>query len=182
MQKRGLYLLWILPIFWMGAIFMLSHQPSEESAQLSSQVVEVIEEIVSHIEFDISRFEIHKLVRKSAHFLSFFILGILLFIPLYVEDRRLIQAGLKALGIGCWYAVLDETHQLFVVGRSFQVTDILIDSSGILIAVLLSILVCYTKVSRGRVSRGRVSRGRVSRGRVSRGRVSRGRVSRGRGY
>ena len=35
------------------------------------------------------------------------------------------------------YASLDETHQLFVYGRTVQVLDVLIDSVGSLISILI---------------------------------------------
>jgi VanZ family protein len=47
------------------------------------------------------------------------------------------------------YAVFDELHQIFIPGRSCQIKDMLIDSSGVLLAVLLCSVWVSMKV-RGR--------------------------------
>ena len=39
-------------------------------------------------------------------------------------------------GIATAYAVTDEFHQLFVPGRSGQMTDVMIDSGGALVGLL----------------------------------------------
>ena len=41
------------------------------------------------------------------------------------------------------YAISDEVHQLFVPGRSGQATDVLIDFSGSLAAILILSSVLY---------------------------------------
>lgn len=124
--------LWMFPLVWMAVIFMLSSQPGEESHQLSGQVLEIVEEIVERFRPEPAAFDLHTFVRKSAHYGFYLVLGILLYIPLYFECRQGLRSVLWSFFIGTWYAVLDEIHQLFVPGRSFQVTDILIDSLGVL--------------------------------------------------
>ena len=39
--------------------------------------------------------------------------------------------------IGSFYAASDELHQLFVPGRSGEIKDVLLDSLGVLLGVLL---------------------------------------------
>lgn len=76
-------------------------------------------------------------VRKSAHFTIYFILGLSL-ISLIREYRYLdIKALLIALIIAILYACSDEFHQLFVSGRSGQITDVLLDSTGSLIGIYI---------------------------------------------
>ncbi|MFR1872919.1 MAG: VanZ family protein [Coprococcus sp.] len=41
------------------------------------------------------------------------------------------------------YAVTDEIHQLFVPGRSGQITDVILDSCGGLIGAVLSATILY---------------------------------------
>ena len=57
---------------------------------------------------------------------------------------------MAAAGTGILYAASDEFHQLFVPGRSGQITDVLIDSGGLLAGILLVVLIksFYIKQSR----------------------------------
>jgi VanZ family protein len=75
--------------------------------------------------------ELHHLIRKSAHFIEYFVLSLLVL--------RGIRAGRKenhlgwalvAIGIVGGFAALDEFHQSFVPGRTAAVTDVLIDAAG----------------------------------------------------
>jgi VanZ family protein len=75
--------------------------------------------------------ELHHLIRKSAHFIEYFILSLLVL--------RGIRAGRKeshlgwalvAIGIVGGYAALDEFHQSFVPGRTAAPTDVLLDTAG----------------------------------------------------
>jgi len=74
---------------------------------------------------------LHHLIRKSAHFVEYFILSLLIL--------RGIRAGrpgsrfawaLAAIAIVACYASLDELHQHFVPGRTAAVGDVLIDTTG----------------------------------------------------
>ena len=48
------------------------------------------------------------------------------------------QALLWSLAIGVIYAVSDEIHQYFVPGRSMQISDIVIDSFGVLSGIFVA--------------------------------------------
>ncbi len=134
---------WGLVFLWMGLIFMFSHQSAEISADLSGSllayVIVLIERVVllSQNTAEI----LHALIRKLAHFLIYFILGVLLyraFLSTSISPRvRWFQIGKNAVIVGMFYAFTDEVHQLFVVGRSGQFRDILIDSCGVLCGVLV---------------------------------------------
>lgn len=82
---------------------------------------------------------INTLVRKGAHLTEYLLLGFTLSVHV-----RALSACMKithtytiAYGIGTLYAVSDEIHQLFVPGRSGEVSDMLLDSFGVLLGVLL---------------------------------------------
>jgi VanZ family protein len=130
-------LLWMLPASWMGVIFYFSHQPGKESAQMSGWFTKIVEAIAYVFNISSTEVDLHLLVRKGAHFTEFAILGFLLFIALYFTREKLLPSSIIALITGVLYGVFDELHQLFIPGRSCQVADILIDASGILIAILL---------------------------------------------
>ena len=78
------------------------------------------------------------LVRKSAHFLEYTMLGLILMLT----ARTFLTSHQKtaALLTGAVYAALDEFHQYFVPGRACQVRDVLIDYSGIVTGILTALL------------------------------------------
>ena len=70
-----------------------------------------------------------------AHATEYAILGILLTATLSSFEKR--HYGLWGWLLGTGYAATDEIHQLFVPGRSGQVTDVMLDSAGCLLGCLL---------------------------------------------
>ena len=70
------------------------------------------------------------IVRKGAHFSIYLILGLL--IMSYFKEIYLVSnKGLFIAVIICFlYACSDEIHQLFVPGRSGEIRDVLIDTTG----------------------------------------------------
>jgi VanZ family protein len=68
-------------------------------------------------------------LRKLAHACEFAVLGGLLLRAL--RDER------AALAAGIAYAISDEVHQHFVPGRIGSPVDVLIDSAGVAVGVLL---------------------------------------------
>ncbi|MFD1031302.1 VanZ family protein [Metaplanococcus flavidus] len=123
---------WIIAIGWMAIIFILSHQPGTVSSGLSSGISEMILALVSgalpQIETEIEGF--HTLMRKNAHFIAYFILGILLLNALKSNSFPTSRDAIAAFLIAVFYAITDEFHQLFIVGRSGEFRDVMIDSAG----------------------------------------------------
>ena len=80
-------------------------------------------------------------VRKGAHFIIYFALGLSL-ISLIREYMILdLKAILIALLIAILYACSDEFHQLFISGRSGQISDIFLDSFGSFIGISIYYLI-----------------------------------------
>ena len=84
------------------------------------------------------------LVRKTAHFTEYAVLGASLFINArdIMRIRGINAAAAKAFfavpwSIGAFYAVTDEIHQHFVPGRSCELRDIVIDACGVAAGVLV---------------------------------------------
>ena len=75
------------------------------------------------------------ILRKAAHILEFAILAVLLIrVGLRKErglNKRLVYV--VALVFGILYAVMDEYHQTFIIGREGVLTDVLIDSLGVML-------------------------------------------------
>ena len=82
------------------------------------------------------------IVRKLAHFTIYLILGILvlLFIREFKLDFK--YTFIIPILICFIYAISDETHQLFVEGRSGELRDIFIDTLGSFIGISLTLLWC----------------------------------------
>ena len=53
------------------------------------------------------------------------------------SKRRILTNVILPFIAGALYAVSDELHQLLVAGRAGMLTDVLLDSSGVLTGVLL---------------------------------------------
>ncbi len=133
-KKNKKIISWILLLFWMTVIFYMSHQPADISSKQSDFVVYIF----NMIGLDFSKFGdlATFIVRKSAHFTEYMILYILSYnlLRFYVKNNMIY---IYALIIVFGYASTDEFHQLFVVGRSGQFKDVLIDTSGGTFGILL---------------------------------------------
>lgn len=131
----------ILAIAWMVFIFSMSAQPADESTNTSLRVGRLVCTIfVPHYRNMTEARQIalaEKIdhpVRKAAHATEYAVLDILLFSA--IPDNRY----LLSLIIGAVYASSDEIYQLFVPGRSGQVTDVMIDACGAAVGLLIIFL------------------------------------------
>ena len=137
-------------IFWMSA------RSADESGELSMGIVyQVIGFIVPGYDQMAAADQLmwqkalEHPIRKLAHFLEYLALGALVLNALAQGLRaRSPLKGLRPVSlnlcIGAWaistaYAASDELHQMFVVGRAGMISDVILDSCGIAVGVLL----CY---------------------------------------
>ncbi|MFR3567539.1 MAG: VanZ family protein [Paraclostridium sordellii] len=75
------------------------------------------------------------LIRKSEHIFLYFMLAILIYMVFKNINNR--KAYLYSI-TGCFiYACTDEIHQLFITGRSGEFKDVLVDTLGAIIGLLL---------------------------------------------
>ena len=134
----------ILAIIWMGVIFMFSAQVSDESKSSSNKVTSaVVNTVISIKKENISEEKRQKIiedktfiVRKSAHFTEYFILGLILILYLQTKEKLATKYIILAIIFCVLYATSDEIHQLFVDGRSCKIMDILIDTCGSSLAII----------------------------------------------
>lgn len=145
MRKKSCILFAIL---WMAFIFYMSHQPAKISSVQSDNVVHVIKKVSKNeeIENNINSF----IVRKGAHMFLFCILAILFFGSAYNGDN-ILKSVFIALLLAFLYACSDEYHQTFVVGRSGQFKDVLIDFSGAFIGVLIVSLIVNLNIFKKKI-------------------------------
>lgn len=141
-KHRKSLISWMAVLLWMALIFLLSHQPAQQSDQLSSGITRFILDALDMLfpgaEGDFDGF--NHLVRKNAHFFAYLVLGLLATNAVrHSGYQSYWLAGLPLL-ICVLYASSDEIHQLFVLGRSAQVMDVIIDSAGAGLGFLMNLL------------------------------------------
>lgn len=112
--------LWLRAGLWMMVIFIFSSQPD-----LHSSLPTVLDTVF----------------RKAAHISEFYVLSYFVF---YAIQRHRLKADESLFFTFLFtfsYAFLDEYHQLAVRGRNGNSIDVIIDSIGILIFVILFIII-----------------------------------------
>jgi len=152
-SKKIRLLLFVLSVAWMAVIFIMSSQPAKESSQLSSGIVtRVVSAICSDFEDLTSKQQITIsdtvtfIVRKSAHFFEYFILGMLVFVTVNTFERyKLFIRAISAVCFCIFYATSDEIHQYFVPGRACRFVDVCIDTAGSILAIVLLVLIVGRK-------------------------------------
>ena len=119
----------LLTLAFMTFIWGNSMIPAEGSGAMSMGVLGMIHEVLRSWGLPyawVSEF----LVRKTAHFAEYMILG-LLASQAFDPGRKVSRVSLVATALLCAAVPsIDETIQLFVPGRSGQVTDVLLDCCG----------------------------------------------------
>ena len=132
----------VLLVLWMGFIFSMSSENAEKSSNTSGQTIRVVlsavpgfEEQPEEVKVNIIE-KLQFIVRKSAHFIGYMILGILAS-GLILQYENINKKYPLAFLICVIYAISDEIHQLFVPGRAGQVRDVLIDSAGSLLGIII---------------------------------------------
>lgn len=146
MNKRVLTgVMTALAVLVAAVIFYLSSQPAESSAKTSGGVTEWMLRLFSPGYADLSSREQMELlkkyeepVRKAAHGLEFAALGACLFLALH--GFRVRRAPVWALLGGALYACMDEAHQMLVDGRGPALSDVGIDTGGVLFGVLAGLM------------------------------------------
>ena len=133
----------------MCIIFAFSAKTAVESDESSLQITDVIVntyENLFHKIIDISDKEtlilqVNHIVRKLSHGLEYGVLAVLVSFHLWACSIKRRKLFLGAILISCIYAMTDEFHQLFVVGRSCQITDVMIDTTGAVIGATCFVII-----------------------------------------
>lgn len=138
-------ILYILIIFWMGLIFYFSNQPSIKSTSVSdgvmSKIINIVEIFTNH---EFSEIEVNNIyeygitpLRKCAHLSIYFVLGILFYLLIKQYGLEMNKTLVISLLFCIIYACSDEIHQLFIFGRSGEIKDVLIDTIGSFLGIIL---------------------------------------------
>lgn len=152
-------LIWVPVILMAGTIFGFSKQNGEESSGISGKVASVIIDAahdlgIVEVDDDNRAKLIDQLqtpIRKCAHMTEYAILAILIFTALNVDGLFTGYCWGTAWLFATIFAISDEIHQLFVPGRSGKVTDVLIDSIGCIVGlIILSLVRRLNKIKDGK--------------------------------
>ena len=122
-------------ILYIGFIFYNSLTPALESSRQSGGVLAMVLEAVDSMGMESGWITEH-LIRKTAHFAEYTLLGVLLSAAVRqysvtVSTERLVKGWLGTL-----IPLTDETIQLFVEGRSGQISDVWLDMAGFFTGIL----------------------------------------------
>ena len=142
-NKKSLIIKYLLALGWLVVIFSLSNEPAALSSARSDTILHTVQSINISFFHNATEF----IIRKSAHLSAYFILGMLLF-SLVSEYRfstkRMI---IFSIFLSAAYACTDEIHQLFVLGRTGQPRDVLIDTIGATIGIFVCFML-YARIKR----------------------------------
>jgi VanZ family protein len=117
-------------IVWIIAIFIFS--TTIFSAANTSRIITPILHFLFPTASAATIAMLHGLIRKCAHFTNY---GILFWLLIRGPMRG---RPYTALALCVCYAFLDESHQLFVAGRTPSLYDVALDSSGALFSRFLN--------------------------------------------
>lgn len=135
-------------------IFGFSSQDGETSGNVSRKVAKKIvdffpstrgcsEEAKQNIVEDIQ-----PIVRKSAHFSIYMVVGILMMTFMSTFSLNLIRKIFISVIVGIIYASSDEIHQSFIPDRTPAITDVIIDTAGVMIGIFIVILIVMIATKR----------------------------------
>lgn len=146
MRNKRLVLGWIALLFWIGLIFYMSNQPGDVSSKQSGLVLKLFQMLGIDLNKELGELATF-IVRKIAHFTEYFILYLLTVnvMKYYLDIKRAI---LYAVIFSIFYACTDEIHQYFIPGRAMAFKDVLIDSSGALVAMIIVIINLKTNINK----------------------------------
>lgn len=139
MAGRVVFTAALIACIWF--IFSNSMAVAAVSEQSSGKVLHLMQAVLRRLHMPglANRLTMH-IVRKMAHFCEYMLEGFLLMLCMRVYSRHpLRHISMPMLG-GVLTALTDETIQLFSDGRSGQITDVWLDSAGVMSGILVAIV------------------------------------------
>ena len=131
-----------LTILWMVLIFAFSNQKAVASTENSQSFIRsTIINVYKIFNSNATEEQINEIVekydtpvRKLAHFTEYFVLGVLVCLMFKAYG---IKNSYLMIIVCFLYACSDEIHQLFVPGRNGNVIDVVIDSVGSTLSIII---------------------------------------------
>ena len=129
--------LFILVLWSASLTFILFNatQTGSQSSGFSLEVASLLSNVLSNIGISVDIELFHTLIRMGGHVIQYFIFG-------YLSIWVISIYQLKWYNIirTVYIMILDETIQLFTPGRAAELLDILLDSVGVILAVIFFVI------------------------------------------
>jgi len=138
-QFRAFLKYWLPVLLWMAIIFSFSSDThsQQHSSRLFEPFFHWLFPSMSQAEVE----KLHHYFRKCGHLTEYAILGLLVWRALHGSKGKLPPWSWPKVGgtllIVFLYAATDEFHQVFVPGRTPMISDVLVDTAGGAIGLLV---------------------------------------------
>ena len=142
-MKKIIYLL--LSLLIIAFIFGNSMMDATDSNSESRFLTAFVQNVLNWLGFHVPIGELHHAIRKCAHFTEYALEAFFVAKTLTAFRVRRQTWLAYALLIGLLTAVIDENIQLYSIGRSGQVTDVLLDFSGTIVGVVMAMLISWNR-------------------------------------
>ena len=150
---------WVPAVIMMVIIFLFYAKTADQSNQQSSFVAEIALDAVEtvagveyrqELEADAVRMDgLVFLIRKLAHATEYAVLAVCVGLHVLASRKeRGLLYFLAVVGVCALYACSDEVHQLFVSGRSGQISDVCVDTAGAAVGALFLYAAAGRRLSR----------------------------------
>lgn len=144
---RGILI--VLLVLQMWIIFGFSGQDGETSGTISRRITETITKNIKSIQ-NLEKAEKEKVlkqiehfIRKLAHFSLYTVVGFLLMSLLSTYKLKQKNRIYISFGIGLMYAISDEIHQSFIPERTPMISDVCIDTCGVITGIIILIVIQF---------------------------------------
>ena len=132
-------ILFIITALYILFIWIHSLMSAEKSTGESMVVLEFLTDLLKSIGINATLTD--HIVRKSAHFCEFALLGCLTLWCGYTLNKNILKLLLPVGGVCLAVAVVDEIIQIFSPGRSCQLSDVILDFTGSVCGATFFILI-----------------------------------------
>ena len=136
-------------ILMMVVIFLFSAMKGDDSAETSGVFLKAVLKVVEGISHKSlgsgTLAALHLIIRKCAHFTEYAVLGVTIMFAVWDEWKDKRYPIILPEVIAMLYATTDEIHQYFVPGRYGTWSDVLIDSTGAIVGIMLYYFVYRSK-------------------------------------
>ena len=129
------------------SIFNFSNQDGQTSGGLSRKVARKMVDVfpyTKNLKEEAKNKIVEKsqpIIRKGAHLSIYTLVGILIMSFISTYKIHLKYKFLISILVGLIYASSDEIHQSFIPGRTASIIDVGIDTSGVLIGIMLVLII-----------------------------------------
>lgn len=150
-KNKDLYKILLLctVLLWTALIFLQSMQNAQISSRESGRIVDIIHKISAALGINIESINLlTHYIRKSAHFLEFGMLGILSFLATKAFQVKSFAFAVIPIAYCSVVAATDEFIQKFSEGRSSQVSDALLDTTGASCFILAALAITWFRKKR----------------------------------